>query len=140
MMTLMTLARRTLANWTGVLVACVCLLLLFGGAHGSAQAKLDVTGTWAFDVVTDAGTGASTVTFTQDGEKLTGHYSGTTLGEADLNGTVKGQSIEFTFSVNVQGNALDVSYRGTADSRDAMKGTLTITAIGNGTFTAKRTK
>ena len=51
----------------------------------AGQAKNDITGTWVFEVQTDAGTGTPTVTFKQDGEKLTGHYTGT-FGEADLTG------------------------------------------------------
>jgi len=120
------------------LAAVICL-----GVRPIAQSKTNITGTWAFEVTTDAGSGTSTVTFKQDGEKLSGHYSGSTLGEAELTGTVKGQAVAFTFTANVQGNALDVSYSGTADPSDApttMKGSLTITAIGNGTFTGKKVK
>ena len=120
------------------LAAVICL-----GVPPIAQSKTNITGTWAFEVTTDAGSGTSTVTFKQDGEKLSGHYSGSTLGEAELTGTVKGQAVAFTFTANVQGNALDVSYSGTADPSDApttMKGSLTITAIGNGTFTGKKVK
>lgn len=115
-------------------------VLLATGHQARAQAKVDVTGSWAFDVKTEAGNGNSTVTMKQDGEKLSGHYSGSTLGEADLTGTVKGAKIDFSFTANVQGNALDVVYTGNVDGKDAMSGSLTITAIGSGTFTAKRTK
>jgi len=119
-------------------VVIAMLALVVGGRTLAAQAKVDVSGTWIFDVTTDAATGTPTVTLKQDGEKLSGHYSSSNLGEADLTGTVKGQNIAFTFVANVQGNALDVSYTGTIESNSAMKGTLSITAIGNGTFTAKR--
>jgi hypothetical protein len=127
------------ATRPGIFVAILAALVLAAtGAVAMAQAKVDVSGTWIFDVTTDAATGTPTVTLKQDGEKLSGHYSSSNLGEADLTGTVKGQNIAFTFVANVQGNALDVSYTGTIESKDAMKGTLSITAIGNGTFTAKR--
>jgi len=127
------------ATRPGIFVAILAALVLAAtGGVAMAQAKVDVSGTWIFDVTTDAGTGTPTVTLKQDGEKLSGHYSSSNLGEADLTGTVKGQNIAFTFVANVQGNALDVSYTGTIESKDAMKGTLSITAIGNGTFTAKR--
>ena len=53
-----------------------------------------MTGKWVFKVETAAGSGTPTMTFKQEGEKLTGHYSGQ-LGEADLTGTVKGEAIEF---------------------------------------------
>lgn len=110
-----------------------------GGAV-QAQANPNITGTWAFEVSTQAGAGSATVTFKQDGEKLTGHYAGSTLGEADLTGTVTGRNAKFSFTVNVQGNALDVNYDATIESNDVMKGSLDITAIGAGTFSGKRTK
>ena len=101
-------------------------------------AKIDVTGKWAFDVTTSAGSGMPTVTLKQAGESLTGHYSSTNLGEADLTGTVKGRDIAFKFTGTVQGMSVDVSYTGTIESNDAMKGTLDIAGLAQGTFTAKR--
>src|ERR671910_134825 len=62
----------------------------------------NVTGEWLFNVSTDQGSGTPTMTFKQDGEKLTGKYVGQ-LGNADLTGTVKGSAITFTFTVDVQG-------------------------------------
>jgi hypothetical protein len=103
-----------------------------------AQDKADVTGTWVFTVETSAGAGTPTVTFKQDGEKLTGHYSSMTLGEADLTGSVKGRDIAFSFTANVLDMQIPVSYSGTIESKDAMKGKIVITGLGDGTFTAKR--
>jgi hypothetical protein len=102
------------------------------------KAKVDVTGKWAFQVTTTAGGGTPTVTFKQSGDTLTGHYSSTNLGEADLTGTVKGQDIAFKFVGTVQGNSVDVTYTGTIESNDAMKGTLDIAGLAQGTFTARR--
>jgi hypothetical protein len=104
---------------------------------GAAQAKLDVTGKWAFNVETSAGGGTPNITLKQDGEKLTGHYSGQ-LGEADLTGSIKGQDFTFIFTVDLQGNALQCTYKGSAENKDALKGTLNIAGLGDGTFTAKR--
>jgi hypothetical protein len=119
-------------------MALVAVALLYGTAITSAQAgKVDVTGTWAFSVETAAGSGTPTMTFKQDGEKLTGHYSGQ-LGEADLTGTVKGQDISFKFTVDVQGQTLNAVYTGTVDSKDSMKGKVDLVGLGEGTFTAKR--
>jgi hypothetical protein len=114
------------------------LMLAFGlsAARGSAQAKVDVTGKWAFNVETSAGAGTPTFAFKQDGEKLTGHYTGT-FGEADLTGTVKGADITFSFTVDAQGNSLKETYTGTVD-KDTMKGKLVIEGLGEGTFTAKK--
>jgi hypothetical protein len=103
-----------------------------------ADARLDLSGTWAFSVETGAGSGTPTITLNQQGEKLTGHYSGQ-LGEAPLTGTVKGTSIEFAIDVSVQDTALHVVYSGTA-GKDAMNGTVRLGDLGGGTFTAKKSR
>jgi hypothetical protein len=120
----------------GVIVTAVALLVAPAGAQ--APAKLDVTGSWAFEVQTEAGTGTPQVTFKQDGEKLTGHYSSTVLGEADLTGTVTGQAIRFSFTASVQGNAFEVTFSGTVEDAGTMKGTVSFAGLGEGTFTGKR--
>jgi hypothetical protein len=102
------------------------------------QAATDVTGKWLFTVETTAGGGTPTVTLKQDGEKLTGHYSSAQLGEADLKGSVKGNAVTFTFGTDVQGTHLDVTYSGTVDGKDSMKGKVNLGGLGEGTFTAKR--
>jgi hypothetical protein len=114
-------------------------MLAFTSIAFAQAAKVDVTGKWQFTVQTDAGTGTPTVTLKQDGEKLTGHYSSETLGEADLTGTVKGADIKFSFNANLQGQAVPVTYAGTVDGKDSMKGTLDLAGgMATGTFTAKR--
>src|SRR6266851_820334 len=118
-------------------LAVAALVAVSSIAAVAQAAKTDVTGKWAFAVETSAGSGTPTITLKQDGEKLTGHYSGQ-LGEADLTGTVKGQEISFKFSVDAQGNMLDFVYTGTIESKDALKGKVSIVGLGDGTFTAKR--
>jgi hypothetical protein len=97
--------------------------------------KVDVTGSWVFEVETPQGSGSPTFTFKQEGEKLTGQYKGA-FGEAPLTGTVKGNAIEFSFKVTGQIEAT-LTYKGTMD-KSSGKGTLTIPEIGSGTWTAKR--
>lgn len=108
-------------------------------ANSAAQAgdsRVDVTGAWSFQVEIGGNSGTPTMTFKQDGEKLTGHYSGQ-LGEAPLTGTVKGTAIEFAIDVSLEGNALHIVYSGTIE-KDAMKGKVSIGDLGEGTFTARR--
>jgi hypothetical protein len=100
--------------------------------------KNDVTGTWLFSVTTDLGTGTPTVTLKQRGDTLTGHYSSQNLGEAEVTGTVRDQTITFTIKVEVQGTPITVTYSGKLESADAMKGTVDFAGMGSGTFTAKR--
>jgi hypothetical protein len=105
-------------------------------AGGQSDARTDVSGAWAFQVEFSGGSGTPTMTFKQDGEKLTGQYSGQ-LGEAPLTGTIKGNAIEFAIDVDVQGTAAHITYSGTVD-KDSMKGTVKLGDFGEGTFTAKK--
>jgi len=118
--------------------AIVMLVVAVSAVRGAAQAKVDVTGKWAFSVETSAGAGQPTFTFKQDGEKLTGHYSSQTLGEADLTGTVKGADVTFNFMADLQGNAVPVTYKATIESPTSMKGTIDIGGQAGGTFTGKK--
>ena len=113
------------------------LLLAVAGVALAADAPANVAGNWSVEVSGGAGKTTQTITLKQDGEKLTGHYSGQ-LGEADLTGTAKGSDIEFKFTVDVQGNALNCIYTGAVDAKDSMKGKVQIVGLGDGSFTAKR--
>jgi hypothetical protein len=123
---------RDVIRVTGIAFAIVVLSTI-----GFAQAKIDLTGNWTFTVETSAGSGTPTITLKQDGDKVTGHYSGQ-LGEADLTGALKGQELVFEFTVDVQGMPLKCTYTGNVDNKDSMKGTVNIAGLANGTFTAKR--
>ena len=112
--------------------AALMLAMAFVAAAVHAQAKIDLNGTWVFTVVTDQASGTATVTLKVEGEKVTGHIS-TPAFERDFTGTSKGQALEFSFSRDVGA----VTYKGTAESSDAIKGTVDIAGV-TGTFTAKR--
>ena len=106
-------------------------------AAAAAADKTDVSGAWAFQVETPAGSGSPTFTFKQDGEKLTGQYKGA-FGEAPLTGSVKGNKIDFTLKVKVQEQDATINYAGTVEKDGTMKGTVNLGDIGSGTWTAKR--
>jgi len=102
------------------------------------KAGVDVTGTWNFEVTTEFGTGSSTMTFKQDGGKITGKYSGQ-YGEAELTGSIKGNEIAFSYELVRESMTAVVSYSGTVE-KDRMKGTLSIGDMGNGSFTAVKAR
>ena len=106
------------------------------GQGGAQAAAVDISGAWLFEVTTAAGSGSPAVTFNQSGETLTGQYSGQ-LGEAPITGTLKGRELSFSFDVAAQDTKLHVVYTGTA-AKDALKGTVTLGELGEGTFTARR--
>lgn len=121
-------------------LALVVLASALGAHQAAAQSgtNIDVTGKWLFNVTTDAGNGTPTVTLKQQGDSLTGHYSSQTLGETELKGTVKDGKIMFRFPVSEQGTTLTVTYTGTVESKDSMKGRVDIGGMATGSFTAKR--
>jgi hypothetical protein len=110
-----------------------------GATNGAAQTDkpADVTGVWAFQLDLGGTTATPTVTFKQDGEKLSGTYSSQVLGEQPLTGTVKGNAINFGFTASFDGNSVKVTYDGTIE-KDTMKGTVTFGDMGGGTFTGKK--
>lgn len=124
---------------TPLLVCLYALVLALPAAeHARSQsaAAPDVTGTWLMAVETAAGSGTPTFVLKLEGEKLTGRYTGQ-LGEAPVTGTVKGSAVEFGFDVTVEGTTLRVTYAGTVDG-PAMKGTVKLGDLGEGTFTGTK--
>lgn len=116
-----------------ILSVVVAFVLSAGIAFAQST---NITGKWVLDVQTDAGSGTPTVTFKQDGEKLTGHYSGQ-LGEVDITGTIKGTAFSFSFTGDLQGQQFKVTYTGTAE-KDTMKGSLDLGGLATGTFTGTK--
>ena len=118
-------------------ILMVLLLALAFAGTLAAQEKpaATLTGTWLFEVHHAAGVSTPTVTITQKDDKLTGKYVGS-YGESELTGTIK--DTEFTFTVEIgTEQKVKVVYTGTLE-KDALKGSVTLGEIGEGTFTAKR--
>lgn len=128
-------SRSRVDGWCGLVLASAVVFAAIGLA---AQERVDVSGTWILEVTTDAGTGTPTLTLKQEGERLSGHYSSSNLGEAELEGTVKGREISFGFTATVQGAAIAVTYTGTVESAGSMKGSVNLAGVAGGTFTGKR--
>ena len=97
-------------------------------------AATDLTGTWNAKVDLGDQKGTPTFTLKQDGEKLTGTYSGA-LGEAPLKGTVKGNKVVWDF----EASGAQVHYAGTTSADGArIEGTVDYGGQASGTFTATR--
>ena len=78
-----------------------------------AQAA-DVTGKWTAQVPgRDGQTREQTFTFKVEGEKLTGTTTGRNGDVAITDGTVKGDAIAFTVTMNMGGNDVKILYKGT---------------------------
>ena len=102
-----------------------------------AAAQDSVAGTWNLSVVFDQGSAAPTVVFKQDGETLTGIYTGQ-LGQYRLKGTFKEMKIAFTISVDMQGNQIALVYTGALEADGTLKGTVDLGGMASGTWTGKK--
>jgi len=98
----------------------------------NAQDKINLTGTWLVDVQTDMGSGNPTFVLKQEGEKISGTYTGS-LGESPVTGTLKGNVLHLEFSI--QGNL--ITYDGTATAT-SINGKVNLAAMASGTFSGKR--
>ena len=100
--------------------------------------KIDVTGTWESLVESPQGNLASTANYKQEGETLTGTHVGQ-MGEVPLKGTVKGNVIAYTITVDAQGQQFTITYTGKIDG-DTITGTAEFGGMGSATWTVKRKK
>jgi opacity protein-like surface antigen len=111
---------------------------LVAQAAAQTDKPADISGSWQLQIELGGGTsGTPSVTFKQDGEKLTGRYISQVVGEHDITGTIKGNEFTFGFTASFDGNAVKVTYSGTVD-KDSLQGKVTFGDLGEGTFTGKK--
>jgi autotransporter translocation and assembly factor TamB len=122
-----------------VLLAVVVLVAAPVPAQDVAkEKKVDVTGTWEMTVESPQGAMTVTANYKQDGETLTGtHVS--EMGEAPLKGTVKGTDINYTLTIDMQGQQFTIVHTGKIDG-NTITGTADIGGMGTINWTAKRKK
>lgn len=92
---------------------------------------MNITGTWKAKVEVAGQTGEPTFVLKQDGDKITGEYSGN-FGKEEVTGKITGAQFTFEFDVE-QGK---ITYSGTIDG-DSIKGEVKYADF-QGTWTAKR--
>ncbi len=105
-------------------------------AAPAASPSEDLTGTWALQTTSPNGPGSPTATIKQEGEKLTGRYTGR-FGEAPLTGTVKDKAFSFQVTFTAEGTAVTVTYTGRVNP-DGISGKVSFGDYGEGTFTGKK--
>jgi hypothetical protein len=108
-----------------------------GGMVAMLTLFATLSGTWVFEVQTDQGSGTPTFVLKQEGERLTGRYSGQ-LGEADVTGAVKGEKFTLEFMLEMGGQSGKVVYTGEVLKDGTVKGRVSLFGMAEGTFTGRR--
>lgn len=99
-----------------------------------------IAGKWAMTLDMSIGQATPALVFKQDGEKLTGTYTGR-YGTFEFKGTIKERALQFSFQMDTDGGTTTMTFEGTvAVDGQSMKGTGTIEGLGDATWTAKRQK
>jgi hypothetical protein len=122
--------------------------LLLIGVAASAQtpapaAKVpDIAGKWTMVMELSIGTSNPVLVLKQDGDKITGTYTGR-YGEAKLTGKVGAdRQLQFTVNLEAEGSSVTMYFAGevAADGQMLTKGTCNIEGLGEGTWAAKKEK
>ena len=116
----------------------VTLLIVATTLVVPAREPAKVAGKWNGALQLEAISSRPTLTFVQDGEKLTGTYQGY-YGASPIEGTVKEKEINFTVTYTIEGSKIQAVFTGTVDG-DSMGGRVEFEGAGSGTWSATRAK
>jgi len=119
-----------------VLLSALFLFALGLLFAGGASAQTSVAGEWDGSFNTPGGARPFKFVLVVDGEKLTGTAKRAS-GDVPLTGTIKGDLINFSYTINYGGNDLTLSYSGKV-AGDSMSGTISFGGQAEETWSAKR--
>jgi hypothetical protein len=104
----------------------------------AAIALFDISGTWVVSVQTpDAQTMSSTLILEQKGDSVNGTLS-SEIGQANVRGIVQGDTVRFSFGLDMGGQALEVNAAALLTDKDNMQGQMDVTGMGPLPFSARR--
>ena len=95
-----------------------------------------IAGEWDASINTPGGTRSFKILFQVDGEKVTGTVK-REAGDVPLAGTIKADTLRFSYTVNYNGNALELAMVARVTG-DTMKGTVSFAGQAEDEFWAKR--
>lgn len=104
---------------------------------GLASAQTNVAGNWDVTINSPQGANTSLVVFKQDGDKVSGVFKGR-AGELPFEGgTLTGNELKFSFTINTQGMQLPITLTGKVEG-ETMSGKADFGGFAEGDWTAKR--
>jgi hypothetical protein len=122
---------------TRLILGLLVLLPTFVAAQTREPAPARVAGTWRMTMEMSMGTASPEITLKQEGDTLSGTYSGR-YGTFALTGKVKGRLFEFSFLMNEQ-HPVSMCFQGevSADGT-ALEGTAVLAELGDANWTATK--
>ncbi len=109
---------------------------MFGVALTTALSAQSITGEWDASINTPGGARSFKIVFQVNGDTLTGTVK-REAGDVPLFGTVKEGAVRFSYTVNYNGNPLELTITATV-AGDSMKGTVDFAGAAEDEFWAKR--
>ena len=100
-------------------------------------AQTNITGDWDVTVVSPQGTNTTPVTFTQDGDKVSGIFKSPEGQLPFAGGKMTGSDLTFTFTITFQGMPLPITLTGKVDGA-SMAGAADFGGFAQGEWSAKR--
>ena len=106
----------------------------------SKPPSVNITGKWTVSLELESITATPAVEFKQEGEKLTGTYTGR-YGSFPFEGRIKDRGLEFVVKMNAEGMDVQMAFSGeVAADAQSIRGKVTLAEMGDGTWTAVRAK
>ncbi len=116
----------------------VVAALFLGAATATAQHLLaDFGGVWNVTVEGPQGAMNSVLTLKQTADTVAGEFE-SELGKAPVSGMVKGDSIKFSFGIDMGGQQLSIQGIGALKDKNSMAGTVEAAGMGGFPFTATK--
>jgi hypothetical protein len=119
-----------------LMLSFLAIGLFFAGANHALAQSSTIAGEWDAAMNTPGGVRNFKIVFKVEGEKLTGTVK-RTAGDVPLEGTIKGSDVQFTYTVNYNGNDLPIAMTGKLDG-DTIKGTVNFGGSAEDEWSAKR--
>ncbi|MCC7179093.1 MAG: hypothetical protein IT177_11950 [Acidobacteria bacterium] len=117
------------------LLSSIALALSLALGAAAAAAQNDISGDWTLTINGPQGVIDTDANFKQDGDKITGTFSGPT-GNATVEGTMSGTTLSLAFNVDTPQGPIDVKMSAEVSGTE-MKGLLDY-GMGTADFTGKR--
>lgn len=104
--------------------------LVIGAATATAQRILaDFSGTWNVTIEGPQGPMNSQLTLKQNADTVAGEFN-SEIGKAPVSGMVKGDSIKFSFGIDMQGQQLSIQGTGALKDKDNLAGMIEVVGMG----------